>query len=224
MQIFLFLVFGIFSWAAEAAGTIQCLACPPGTYAGAGSTSCTTCPANHYCHAISGAPTSCPSGQVSSAGSTAKSDCIIPTATGLGGQYCAPTNRNECTPNAAWAGGSNGCQTSSTWTAWDCTTVGPSPYKARQNSYDTKASTWACKDSASVAPNAATDAQCRSGQYCWCVYSKSPDADFATFTGGAWSSWVRYGTYSSASDCAYRCAAICASVATWSNFGGAVSW
>jgi hypothetical protein len=202
----------------------DCMACATaGTY-WSGS-ACATCEAGYYCTG-NGNRTQCPSGSTSPEGSTNTGDCIVPTATGLGGQYCAPTNKNVCTKNAAWTGGSNECAIGGTYyTAWDgTTTTWQTPYKAKQNIYGIKASTWACNNSESVAPNAAGDAQCRSGRYCWCAYSKSPDTDPATFASGAWSSWVSFGSYGSASSCAYPCAYYCAFYVYLSPYGGAVSW
>jgi hypothetical protein len=219
--VFLFLACGIISAAAQGA-MWRCLACAPGTYSAYGSTTCTACPANHYCPGVAD-KIACPSGKSSPAGSIAADDCEAPTLTGptgLAGKYCADTNKNVCTANTAWAGGSNQCGGGS-WTAWDGTTTGTNPYKARQNSYDIKASTWACNTSSSVAPNATGDAQCRSGAYCWCAYSKSADTDPATFTSGAWSSWGSLGSYESASVCASICAGACALAAADSS-GGAV--
>jgi hypothetical protein len=197
--------------------------CAPGTYASGGS--CITCTVEYYCTG-NGSRTQCPAGTTSPAGSISASDCVVlPPLTGLGGQHCAPTNKNVCTPNAAWTGGSNSCYIGSTYTAWDGTSATWStPYRATQNSYGIKASTWACNTSENIAPNAASDAQCRSGSYCWCAYSKSPDTAPSTFTSGAWSSWVSVGSSGSAAGCAYSCARNCAYSAYNSVIGGAVSW
>jgi hypothetical protein len=222
MRVFLFLLFGIISSGARAAATYQCLSCPPGSYSDSGATGCKPCPANHYCP---GATTkfACPAWATAAAGSIFASDCIAPPsgpATGLGGQYCASMNKNECTANA---GGNNNCATSS-YTAWDGSSAGSTPYKAQQNGYGIQASTWACKDSNSVAPNAASDAQCRSGSSCWCAYSKSPDTSASTFSSGAWSSWVVRSVFGSAAYCAGGCAVNCANSASNSSLGGAVKW
>jgi hypothetical protein len=141
----------------------------------------------------------------------------------LAGLYCAPTNRNVCTTNASWAGGSNSCS-SANYTAWDGSTVTATPYKARSNSYGIQAMTWACNTSPTIAPNAASAARCRSGQYCWCAYSKSPDTSASTFSSGAWSGWVWYSDGISASNCAYACAYHCAYAAATPAYGGAVGW
>ncbi|MDR3126793.1 MAG: hypothetical protein LBT92_04140, partial [Rickettsiales bacterium] len=146
---------GAFPQKASRAGMAQCIACPAGTYTSGGSaTGCATCPANYYCPGASD-KLACPAGATAAAGAANKNDCkALPIGTGLGGQYCAATNKNECTANAAWAGGSNVCYSnSSTYTAWDGSSVTyTSPYKARQNSYSIQASTWACTTSSSTAP------------------------------------------------------------------------
>jgi hypothetical protein len=180
--------------------------------------SCATCTAGYYCTG-NGNRVACPSGTTSSEGATNSVQCTIPM-----GHYCAPTNKNECTPNAAWAGGSNVVCGSGSWPAWDGYGSYTTAYKARENSYGIKASTWACKNSSTLAPSTSGDAQCRSGAYCWCAYSKSPDTTPSTFTSGAWSSWVYRSTSGSVSGCASNCALFCALNADASIYGGAVSW
>jgi hypothetical protein len=164
----------------------------------------------------------CPGGKPSPAGSISASDCAAPTGpTGNGGQYCAPTNRNECTEYADWTGGSNICYIGSAvnpWAAWDGTTSESSPYRAIYNGYGIKASTWACTSGS--APGSDSDDQCRGGSNCWCAYSKSPDTDPSTFTDGHWSSWAYNSDRGSEASCADLCPYLCAVGAD----SGSVEW
>jgi hypothetical protein len=117
---------------------------------------------------------------------------------------------------------SNGCfsSTISTWTAWDGTLVvaGSNLFKASMNDYGIKAFTWGCTNSSSINPKAG--GSCTNGGHCWCAFSKSPDTNPATFTSGAWSSWVYL---EETSDCTNYCVGTCATFGVY-GYANTASW